>query len=37
MNEVAARYGPHFMDFRVDSFFSNDKGKTFFLVEGIKT
>jgi len=36
-NEVAARYGPYFKDFRVDSFLSNDKGKTFFVLEGIKT
>jgi SAM-dependent methyltransferase len=36
-DDVATRYGPYFTDFRVDRFFSNDKGKTFFLLEGIKT
>jgi len=36
-NQVSARYKPYFTDFRVDSFLSNDKGKTFFVLEGIKT
>ena len=34
--EVAARYGPHFRDFRVDSFLANDRAKTFFVLEGVK-
>ena len=35
-DEVTDRYSKYFTDFRVDSFYGNDKGQTFFLLEGIK-
>jgi len=35
--EVSERYSKYFNDFRVDSFSANDKGKTFFILEGIKS
>lgn len=35
-DEVKARYSAHFRDFRVNHFFANQRGKTYFLLEGIK-
>jgi SAM-dependent methyltransferase len=34
--DVAKRYSSFFDEFRVDRFFANDQGKTFFLLEGMK-
>jgi 2-polyprenyl-3-methyl-5-hydroxy-6-metoxy-1,4-benzoquinol methylase len=34
---VSDRYAAYFDNFRVDSFLANDKGTTFFLLDGIKT
>jgi SAM-dependent methyltransferase len=34
--EVAERYASLFDDFRVDDFYANDSGKTFFILAGIK-
>ncbi len=34
--EVRDRYGHLFDDYRVDDFLENDRGKTFFLMEGVK-
>ncbi len=35
--EVEDRYGSLFGQFRVDAFMANDKGKTFYLFEGVKS
>jgi hypothetical protein len=35
-SEVAARYGRYFDDFSAVPLFGNEKGKTFFVLEGIK-
>jgi len=35
-SEVADRYSALFSDFRVDTFLENARGKTFFLMEGVK-
>ena len=34
-DEVHDRYAPHFGDLRIDTFLANEKGKTFYLIEGI--
>jgi SAM-dependent methyltransferase len=33
--EVRERYAPHFKEFSVDFFYGNDRGQTYFLIEGI--
>jgi SAM-dependent methyltransferase len=35
--EVGNRYSKFFTDFKVDAILANDKGRTFFLMQGIKT
>jgi hypothetical protein len=34
--EVRERYATHFRDFRVTSLIADRKGKTYFLMEGVK-
>jgi len=36
VDEVAARYGSRFRDLRVDPFLGDAKGKTYFLLDGVK-
>lgn len=35
-DEVRQRYAKFFDDFRIDAFYGNDKGQTFFIIEGVK-